>query len=109
LIRAFASSRSSSPSSSSPSRRITSGSVNPCTTRVASTTQKVRKTIRSRFDDGDDGKIEERSQSYQRLRHELLEAERRELVELRGRGKINDDVMNRVLRDLDLEEERLDS
>jgi CPA1 family monovalent cation:H+ antiporter len=68
-----------------------------------------RERFRSRFDDGDDGKIEERSQSYQRLRHELLEAERRELVELRGRGKINDDVMNRVLRDLDLEEERLDS
>lgn len=65
--------------------------------------------FRSRFDDGDDGKIEERSQSYQRLRRELLEAERQALVELRRRGTINDDVMNRVQRDLDLEAERLDA
>ncbi|HET7044460.1 MAG TPA: Na+/H+ antiporter [Gaiellaceae bacterium] len=62
----------------------------------------------SRFDDGDDGAIEERSQSYQRLRRELLEAERGKVVELRRRGFINDDVMNRVQRDLDLEVERLD-
>jgi CPA1 family monovalent cation:H+ antiporter len=63
--------------------------------------------FRSRFDDGDDGGIEERSQSYQRLRRELLEAERQAVVELRRRGTINDDVMNRVQRDLDLEAERL--
>jgi hypothetical protein len=30
------------------------------------------------------------------------------VVELRRRGTINDDVMNRVQRDLDLEAERLD-
>ncbi len=65
--------------------------------------------FRSRFDDGDDGGIEERSQSYQRLRYELLAAERQALVELRRRGTINDDVMNRVQRDLDLEDERLDA
>ena len=47
-MRAFASSFTSSPSSSSPSARITSGSDSPCTTSVASTTQKARKTIRSR-------------------------------------------------------------
>jgi CPA1 family monovalent cation:H+ antiporter len=64
--------------------------------------------FRSRFDDGDDGAIEERSQSYQRLRRELLEAERRSVVELRRRGIVNNDVMHRVQRDLDLELERLD-
>jgi CPA1 family monovalent cation:H+ antiporter len=58
--------------------------------------------------EGDDG-IEERSQAFQRLRYELLEAERQALVELRRRGTINDDVMNRVQRDLDLETERLDA
>jgi monovalent cation/hydrogen antiporter len=67
-----------------------------------------RDRFASRFDDGDDGGIEERSQSYQRLRRELLEAERQAVVELRRRGTINDDVMNRVQRDLDLEAERLD-
>jgi CPA1 family monovalent cation:H+ antiporter len=68
-----------------------------------------RDRFASRFDDGDDGRIEERSQSYQRLRRELLEAERQAVVALRRRGFINDDVMNRVQRDLDLEAERLDA
>jgi CPA1 family monovalent cation:H+ antiporter len=62
----------------------------------------------ARFDDEDDGGIEERSQNYQRLRRELLDAERRALVELRRQGRINDAVMNRVQRDLDLEDARLD-
>jgi Na+/H+ antiporter len=62
----------------------------------------------ARFDDGDDGSIEQRSQDYQRLRRELLDAERRAVVELRRQGKINDDIMNLVQRDLDLEDARLD-
>jgi len=62
----------------------------------------------ARFDDEDDGVIEERSQNYQRLRRELLDAERRAIVELRRQGRINDAVMNRVQRDLDLEDARLD-
>jgi Na+/H+ antiporter len=62
----------------------------------------------ARFDDEDDGQIEERSQNYQRLRRELLEAERNAVVELRRQGRINDSVMNRVQRDLDLEDARLD-
>ncbi len=62
----------------------------------------------ARFDDGDDGAIEQRSQDYQRLRRELLDAERRAVVELRRQGKINDDIMNLVQRDLDLEDARLD-
>ena len=62
----------------------------------------------ARFDDEDDGRIEEQSQSYQRLRRELLDAERRAVVELRRQGRINDAVMNRVQRDLDLEDARLD-
>ena len=62
----------------------------------------------ARFDDGDDGAIEERSADYQRLRRDLLEAERRAIVELRRVGLIGDEVMNPILRDLDLEETRLD-
>jgi CPA1 family monovalent cation:H+ antiporter len=64
--------------------------------------------FRARFDDGDDGAIEMRSQDYQRLRRELLEAERGALVELRRTGVISNDVWIRVARDLDLEELRLD-
>jgi monovalent cation/hydrogen antiporter len=62
----------------------------------------------ARFDAEDDGAIEQRSQDYQRLRRELLDAERRAIVELRRTGGINDDVMNVVQRDLDLEDARLD-
>jgi monovalent cation/hydrogen antiporter len=67
-----------------------------------------RSRFAARFDDGDDGAVEERSQSYQRLRRELLEAERNEVVRLRNEGVINDEVMYRVTHDLDLEDARLD-
>jgi monovalent cation/hydrogen antiporter len=62
----------------------------------------------SRFDDGADGSVEEQSQSYQRLRRELLDAERAAVNELGRSGAISGDVMLRVRRDLDLEDARLD-
>jgi Na+/H+ antiporter len=55
-----------------------------------------------------DGGIEERSGAYQRLRRELLRAEEQAVVQLRREGEISDDVMNRVLRDIALEDARLD-
>jgi len=64
--------------------------------------------FRARFDESDDGEIEERSLAYQRLRRELLDAERGAVVALRNEGKISEDVMLRVQRDLDLEDSRLD-
>src|SRR5262245_233151 len=64
--------------------------------------------FRARLDDGDDGSIEARSQDYQRLRRELLDAERDALIELRRTGVISNDVWLRVGRDLDLEDARLD-
>jgi Na+/H+ antiporter len=64
--------------------------------------------MRARFDDGDDGGLEEQSLAYQRLRRELLNAERDAVVELRRQGRIDDQVMNRVTRDLDLEDARLE-
>jgi Na+/H+ antiporter len=64
--------------------------------------------FRARFDADDDGEIEDRSQSYQRVRRELLDAERNAVVGLRRTGLINDDVMKRVQRDIDLEAARLD-
>jgi monovalent cation/hydrogen antiporter len=64
--------------------------------------------FRERFDPDGDGAVEERSASYQRLRRELLDAERGAVVDLRRQGTIDDGVWRRVTRDLDLEEERLD-
>jgi monovalent cation/hydrogen antiporter len=53
-------------------------------------------------------KFEERSVAYQRLRRELLEAERAAVVDLRRKGVITEEVMRRVERDLDLEDSRLE-
>jgi CPA1 family monovalent cation:H+ antiporter len=67
-----------------------------------------RDRFSARFDESDDGGIEERSQAYQRVRRELLDAERHALHTLRNEGTISDEVMQRVERDLDLEDSRLD-
>jgi monovalent cation/hydrogen antiporter len=64
--------------------------------------------FRERFDPDGDGSVEDRSQAYQRLRRELLNAERSAVEELRRQGRIDDDVMRRVVRDLDLEDARLE-
>ncbi len=72
--------------------------------RIASATDRFR----ARFDDGDDGAIESRSQDFQRLRRELLGAERDAVLQLRRAGVISNDVWLRVTRDLDLEDLRLD-
>jgi CPA1 family monovalent cation:H+ antiporter len=38
----------------------------------------------------------------------VLEAERAEIIRLRNVGKINDEIMRRIERDLDLEDTRLE-
>jgi CPA1 family monovalent cation:H+ antiporter len=67
-----------------------------------------RNRFRARLDGADEDGVEERSQAYQRLRREMLDAERAAMFELRRAGVIGDDVMQRVQRDLDLEDQRLD-
>src|SRR4029078_6671911 len=64
--------------------------------------------FRSRFDPESDGEIENRSLDYQRLLRELLAAERNAVFDLRRERRIDDVVMRRVIRDLDLEEARLE-
>jgi CPA1 family monovalent cation:H+ antiporter len=64
--------------------------------------------FRARYDGVDDEGVEDRSQQYQRLRRELLEAERQAVIGLRNEGVITEDVMQRVQRDIDLEDLRLD-
>jgi monovalent cation/hydrogen antiporter len=58
--------------------------------------------------DGDGIDYEERSVAYQRLIREVLDAQRATLLGLRDRGEINDDVLRRIERELDLEDSRLE-
>jgi Na+/H+ antiporter len=58
-------------------------------------------------EDGDADTYEERTGAYQRLMHEVFDAQREELIGLRNRGDISDEVRRRVERELDLEESRL--
>jgi CPA1 family monovalent cation:H+ antiporter len=67
-----------------------------------------RDRFRSRIDGSEDSSLDEQSADYQRLRRELLDAERRAVVELRRSRRIDDEVMHRIQRDLDLEDQRLE-
>jgi monovalent cation/hydrogen antiporter len=62
----------------------------------------------ARTDPDGDGKIERRSIRYQKLRRELLQAERDAVIGLRNTGEISDEVMRKVEHDLDLEVSRLE-
>jgi Na+/H+ antiporter len=57
--------------------------------------------------DGDGAQYEERTDAYRRLMYELFDAQREELLALRNRREISDEVRRRVERELDLEETRL--
>jgi monovalent cation/hydrogen antiporter len=57
-------------------------------------------------DDGDG--IEHRSLKYQKLVRMILDTQRAELVRLRNAGEISNEVMHRLEREFDLEEERLE-
>jgi CPA1 family monovalent cation:H+ antiporter len=61
------------------------------------------------LEDGDGTEaVENRSKRYQKMVRSVLTAQRRRLVELRNTGEISNDVMNRLVRELDLEDERLE-
>jgi monovalent cation/hydrogen antiporter len=64
--------------------------------------------LEARLDEEDDGVLEQQSLSFQRLRREALEAERGELLRLRAAGEIDEGIMRRLERDLDLEDVRLE-
>jgi Na+/H+ antiporter len=52
--------------------------------------------------------VEIRSERYQKMVRSVLTAQRERLVELRNRGEISNEVMHRLERELDLEDERLE-
>ena len=64
--------------------------------------------FKARFDDADDGAIDDRSIAYQHLQRQVLEAQREEIIRLRDERFINDEVLRRIERDLDLEDSRLE-
>ena len=76
--------------------------------RMRGALQFRRNRFAARFAGDDDGSIEQQSQDYQRLEREILATQREAVVDLRRQGPINDDVMNRIQRDFDLEDARLD-
>lgn len=57
---------------------------------------------------GDDDGLEHRSRKYQKLARAVYDAQRDELVHLRNTGQISNEVMHRLERELDLEDERLE-
>jgi len=59
-------------------------------------------------DDGDGQDYEHRARKYQKMVRSVLDAQREELVRLRDTGAISNDVMHRLERELDLEDERLE-
>jgi CPA1 family monovalent cation:H+ antiporter len=65
--------------------------------------------FRARYSGVDDDGVEDRSLQYQRLRRELLDAERQAVLALRNQGTITEAVAQRVQRDIDLEDSRLDA
>jgi CPA1 family monovalent cation:H+ antiporter len=67
-----------------------------------------RRRLKARGGYMEDDGTEDRSQAYQRLLRELLVAQRQAIVRLRNQGKISNDVMHRIERELDLEDTRLE-
>jgi CPA1 family monovalent cation:H+ antiporter len=67
-----------------------------------------RRRLKARAGKIEDEGYEDRSQNYQRMVREVLDAQRRAIVELRNEGVISNDVMHRIERELDLEDQRLE-
>jgi CPA1 family monovalent cation:H+ antiporter len=67
-----------------------------------------RRRLKARAGKIEDDGFEDRSTQYQTIVREVLEAQRREIVRLRNEGTISNEVMHRLERELDLEDERLE-
>jgi monovalent cation/hydrogen antiporter len=79
--------------------------------------ERLRELYRARFarcvaslsGDGGGIPIEDPLSGYRRLREDVIGSERRTLLQLRRDGRVKQDVMRRIERDLDLDEARLRS
>ena len=68
-----------------------------------------RSRLAARAGETDDGDgYEHRALKYQKMVRQVLDAQRAEIVRLRNAGEISNEVMHRLERELDLEDERLE-
>jgi monovalent cation/hydrogen antiporter len=68
-----------------------------------------RNRLAARAGETEDGDgLEHRSLKYQKMVRSVLDAQRAEIVRLRNAGVISNDVMHRIERELDLEDDRLE-
>jgi NhaP-type Na+/H+ or K+/H+ antiporter len=67
-----------------------------------------RRRLKARAGKIEDDGYEDRSVAYQTIVREVLEAQRAEIVRLRNQGTISNDMMHRIERELDLEDQRLE-
>jgi CPA1 family monovalent cation:H+ antiporter len=65
------------------------------------------RSITQRFKKPEDEPGEDHAIRYQQLQREALQAERSAVISLRSRGEINDEILRRIERELDLEEQQL--
>jgi CPA1 family monovalent cation:H+ antiporter len=77
--------------------------------RVRALYEYRRSRFAARFtDDGSESEaFESRASDYTRLMDELFLAQRERIIALRREGRISDEIMHRIERDLDLEDTRL--
>ena len=62
----------------------------------------------SSADEDEEDDLDVRSRAYQRMVREVLDAQRRRVIELRDEGAISDDILHTLERELDLEDQRLE-
>ena len=75
---------------------------------AGSTSYRTRR-LEARAGEAEDGDgLEHRSRKYQKVVRDVIDAQRRAVVALRNEGTISNDVMHRIERELDLEDERLE-
>jgi CPA1 family monovalent cation:H+ antiporter len=67
-----------------------------------------RRRLKARAGKIDDDGYEDRSEAYQRVVREVLDAQRQAVWQLRNGGQISNDVMHRLEREFDLEDQRLE-
>jgi monovalent cation/hydrogen antiporter len=77
-------------------------------TRMRSWYEYRRRRLKARAGKIEDDGYEDRSVAYQTTVREVLEAQRNEIVRLRNAGTISNELMHRLERELDLEDERLE-
>jgi Na+/H+ antiporter len=77
--------------------------------RMRGAYQYRRNRLAARAGETDDGDgYEHRSRKYQKMVRQVIDAQRDEIVRLRDAGEISNEVMHRLERELDLEDERLE-